>query len=191
LNGLGLSGTLRRIGEPIKVAEIHTWRSEVLSRIPARRLSEKVGAETTAVYQADLQGELLRELGEGVVRLGAACRGFEQDDEGVRVFFADGAEERGDLLVGVDGLSSTIREGLLGDGAPRYTGYTAWRTVVTPENEPVPRARFSRPGAEGSGSSAPRSVGGGCIGPSKSAPEGEHDLPVGGVRAGLLELCAG
>jgi 2-polyprenyl-6-methoxyphenol hydroxylase-like FAD-dependent oxidoreductase len=127
-----------------------------------------------------------------VVRLGAACTGFEQDDEGVRVFFADGAEERGDLLVGVDGLRSTIREGLLGDGAPRYTGYTAWRAVVTPENEPVPAGEvFEAWGRGVRVICAPIGRGRVYWAISKNAPEGEHDLPVGGVRAGLLGLCAG
>ena len=90
LNGLGLTDALRGIGAPIGVAEIRTWRGEVLSRIPAWQLDEKVGARSAAVHRADLQGALLRELGDEAVRLGAACRGFEQDGEGVRAFFDDG-----------------------------------------------------------------------------------------------------
>ncbi len=90
------------------------------------------------MHRADLQGALLaRELGDEAVRLGAACVGFEQESGSVRAFFADGTEERADLLVGADGLRSTIRQGLLGDGAPRYAGYTAWRAVVAPEKELV------------------------------------------------------
>lgn len=166
LNGLGLADALRAIGAPIGVAQIRTWRGEVLSSIPAWRLGERVGAGSAAVHRADLQGALLRELGEEAVRLGTACTSFEQEGGGVRAFFADGAEERADLLVGADGLRSTIRRGLLGDGAPRYAGYTAWRAVVSPEGEPVPAGRPGRSGAGGSGSSVPRSAGEGCTGPS-------------------------
>lgn len=152
LNGLGLADALRRIGEPIGVAEIRTWRGEVLSSIPAWRLGEKVGAGPAAVHRADLQGALLRELGEEPVRLGAACTSFEQEGGGVRAFFADGAEERADLLVGA--------------GAPRYAGYTAWRAVVSPGGEPVPAGEAWEAWGRGSGSSVPRSAGEGCTGPS-------------------------
>ena len=85
--GLGLADALGGIGAPIKVAEIRTWQGEVLSRIPVWQLDEKVGAPTLAVHRADLQGRLLQELGEGAVRLGTACMGFEQGDGGVRAFF--------------------------------------------------------------------------------------------------------
>jgi 2-polyprenyl-6-methoxyphenol hydroxylase-like FAD-dependent oxidoreductase len=78
LNGLGLADALRGIGVPAKVAEIRAWRGGILSRIPVWRLDEKVGARTVAVHRADLQGALLNELGEGAVRLSAACTGFEQ-----------------------------------------------------------------------------------------------------------------
>ena len=35
------------------------------------------------------------------------------------------------MLIGADGLRSAVRAKLLGDGQPRYAGYTAWRAVVT------------------------------------------------------------
>jgi 2-polyprenyl-6-methoxyphenol hydroxylase-like FAD-dependent oxidoreductase len=98
--------------------------------------------------------------------LGAACTSFEQDSKGVQMFFADGTEEGGDLLVGADGLHSKIREGLLNDGAPRYAGYTTWRAVVTLENELVPAGEALEVWGRGSGLSAPRSVGEECTGPS-------------------------
>ena len=55
LNELGLADALRGIGAPIEVADIRTWRGEVLSRIPVWQLSERVGAKTAAVHRADLQ----------------------------------------------------------------------------------------------------------------------------------------
>ena len=40
--------------------------------------------------------------------------------------FRDGAEARADLLIGADGLRSTVRRLLFDDGPPRYAGYGAW-----------------------------------------------------------------
>jgi 2-polyprenyl-6-methoxyphenol hydroxylase-like FAD-dependent oxidoreductase len=192
LNGLGLTDALRGIGIAIEVAEIRTWRGEVLSRIPTWQLSEKVGAQSAAVHRADLQGALLRELGDEAVRLDAACIGFEQEGGGVRVFFADGAEERADLLVGADGLRSTIRQGLLGDAAPRYAGYTTWRAVVAPEDELVPAGEALEVWGTGVRFICAQ-VGRGRVywALSKNAPEGEHHVPSGAAKDALLKLCAG
>jgi hypothetical protein len=44
-------------------------------------------------------------------------------------------------------LNSTVREHLLGDGPPRYAGYTAWRAVVTPQRELVPQGAVESWGA--------------------------------------------
>ena len=109
--------------------------------LPIAEQSEKVGAPSVAAHRADLQMTLLQKLDEagGEVRLGTECVGFEQTEGYVRASLAGGREERGDLLVGADGLNSTVRERLLGDGPPRYAGYTAWRAVVTPERELVPQ----------------------------------------------------
>ena len=192
LNGLGLTDALRGIGIPIGVAEIRAWRGEVLSRIPTWQLDEKMGARSAAVHRADLQGALLRELGDEAVRLGAACRGFEQEGEGVRAFFDDGTEERADLLVGADGLRSTIRRGLLGDGNPRYAGYTAWRAVVAPEDELVPADEAWEVWGRGVRFICTQ-IGRGRVywAVSKNAPEGEHDVSTGAAKDALLELCAG
>ena len=141
LDSLGLADTVRQIGTEPRFYEIRSWRGELLSRVPVSEQSEMLGATSIAAHRADLQTALLQGLAEadGEVHLGAECVGFKQTGRCVRVSFADGREERSDLLIGADGLNSTVRERLLGDGPPRYAGYTAWRAVVSPERGLVPQ----------------------------------------------------
>lgn len=53
-----------------------------------------------------------------------------QDGTQVTATFADGTCETGDLLVGADGPTSTIRHLLLPDYTPQYAGYVAYRGLV-------------------------------------------------------------
>jgi 2-polyprenyl-6-methoxyphenol hydroxylase-like FAD-dependent oxidoreductase len=69
-------------------------------------------------------------------QLGKALRHVEQDGDGVTAIFADGTHERGDLLVGADGIRSTVREQFLPQTQPIYAGYVAWRAVLDEQQVP-------------------------------------------------------
>jgi salicylate hydroxylase len=55
---------------------------------------------------------------------------FEQNGSGVVARFADGTEVESDVLIGADGLHSSVRAELLGADAPRFTGVICWRGQV-------------------------------------------------------------
>jgi 2,6-dihydroxypyridine 3-monooxygenase len=74
---------------------------------------------------------LFAALGADRYHLGHALVGFDQDHDGVSVRFANGAEVRVDMLVGVDGVASTLRRRLLPEIVPAYSGYVGWRGTVT------------------------------------------------------------
>lgn len=63
-------------------------------------------------------------------RFGAGLRDFEQDAAGVSITLADGSQLRGDILIGADGIRSTIRQRLLPQVRPAYAGYVAWRGLT-------------------------------------------------------------
>jgi len=127
LDSLGLADAVGQMGAEPPFYEIRSWRGEVLSRVSVSEQRETLGATSVATHRADLQAALLKGLTKagGKVHLGTECVGFEQAEGYVRASFASGREERGDVLIGADGLNSTVRAHLLGDGPPRYAGYTA------------------------------------------------------------------
>lgn len=61
---------------------------------------------------------------------GRGVRGFEQDQHSVTAQLADGGSVEGELLVGADGLRSTIRQQCLPELTPLYAGYVAWRALI-------------------------------------------------------------
>jgi 2-polyprenyl-6-methoxyphenol hydroxylase-like FAD-dependent oxidoreductase len=64
-----------------------------------------------------------------IVHSGRTLERVEQDGAHVTAIFTDGGREIGDLLVGADGVHSTVRSQFLPEVAARYAGYVAWRGV--------------------------------------------------------------
>lgn len=64
-------------------------------------------------------------------RFACAVTGVRQTDDNVRVRFGDGSTHEYDLVVGADGIRSTIRRLAVSSAAPRTTGTIGWRSVVT------------------------------------------------------------
>ena len=61
---------------------------------------------------------------------GRSLQAIEQNDVGVTAIFADGERVIGDMLVGADGIRSTVRGLCAPDSQPRYAGYSAWRALI-------------------------------------------------------------
>jgi len=102
------------------------------------RIFESPAARVVALHRARLHDVLLGAAGSAVVRTGVRVAGFEQTPDRVVVMGDDGTRLETDLLVGADGLHSTVRAQLVNDGAPRYAGYTSWRGVTPAGTVPPP-----------------------------------------------------
>jgi len=61
---------------------------------------------------------------------GRALARIETQGERVVAHFADGSHAEGDLLVGADGIRSSVRAQLAPGIRPRYAGYVAWRGLT-------------------------------------------------------------
>ncbi|MGF6160379.1 2-polyprenyl-6-methoxyphenol hydroxylase-like FAD-dependent oxidoreductase [Ensifer sp. KUDG1] len=70
-------------------------------------------------------------LGQGSIRTGCRVHGFEQDGQSVTVHLSEGGKAslaRGDLLIGADGIHSTVRAALYPEeGLPVWNGVMLWR----------------------------------------------------------------
>lgn len=79
---------------------------------------------------ADILSSATRSEGANV-RLGLSFDTITQDDDGVNVQFRDGSHARYDLVIGADGVNSTVRNLVMpGFEGPKFTGQGSWRAVV-------------------------------------------------------------
>jgi 2-polyprenyl-6-methoxyphenol hydroxylase-like FAD-dependent oxidoreductase len=83
--------------------------------------------------------EILAARLDDVISYGKPCTAFEQDGDGVRVFFADGSCAEGEILVGADGADSPVRRQYLPHAQVIRTGALCiyGRTPLTAESRPL------------------------------------------------------
>jgi 2-polyprenyl-6-methoxyphenol hydroxylase-like FAD-dependent oxidoreductase len=64
------------------------------------------------------------------IRLGTVAKALNQEGDEVNVAFADGSTGQYDLVVGADGIHSSIRQLAFGSIRPRHLGQVSWRFLV-------------------------------------------------------------
>lgn len=91
------------------------------------------------IHRGDLHGVFLKACQDHPLvslRTSAEVKDYEQDGRKVTAILADGERVPGRILIGADGLWSNIRKKLVGDGAPRVSGHTTYRSVIPTEEMP-------------------------------------------------------
>jgi 2-polyprenyl-6-methoxyphenol hydroxylase-like FAD-dependent oxidoreductase len=138
---------------------------ELIERLRKLGLAtDQLGVHITTRKILDISGQLTHEIEcpqvltawERVYRLlrdafpvdhyhrGRGLTKLEQNEDKVRAHFSDGEIIDADLLIGADGIRSTVRQQCLPHVAPRYAGYCAWRALIREQAFPpdVHRALF-------------------------------------------------
>ncbi|WP_155057570.1 FAD-dependent monooxygenase, partial [Streptomyces blattellae] len=121
---------VKRMGllDAVEARQVHEAGFEMIDsegRVKARMMPNTSGrgtASITSEYEI-MRADFLRILYDAAkdraeFRFDTMIERFEQDDEHVKVHFADGSSETFDLLVGADGQGSRIRRAILPPGAP-------------------------------------------------------------------------
>jgi 2-polyprenyl-6-methoxyphenol hydroxylase-like FAD-dependent oxidoreductase len=74
------------------------------------------------------------------LRFGTSIQAVEQKASRVSVRFTDGSSESYDLVIGADGIRSTVRRLAFGGGGPRFRGQMGWRFIAQRTSTTRPEA---------------------------------------------------
>ena len=129
LRALGLGAAVEQAGAVIRRYGWYDQQGEALTETDLEEMWGEVGP-CIGIERPALQQALLVGTADVHCRLGVAVTSLTQEAERVRVGFSDGSSGDYDLVVGADGIASTVRQLTLGADSPNYTGLMLWRSLI-------------------------------------------------------------
>ncbi|MBV9922673.1 MAG: FAD-dependent monooxygenase [Pseudonocardia sp.] len=100
----------------------------------AEAYARRFGAPYYGLHRADLQRILSAAFGAEHLHLGCRLVNMVPERDGVLLEFANGRVERADVVVGADGVRSTVRRWITGADDAVYSGTSAFRGIVPTES---------------------------------------------------------
>jgi salicylate hydroxylase len=138
LQGLGLGDALKRMAVSPTVVRQRRWQNgRTLLLAPVQQLVGPSGEPLFyTVHRADTLAMLTNALQPSVIHVGHRLVAIKDSNERVALEFANGEKATADLVIGADGIHSTVRKILLGPQQPRFTGCVAYRGMVAADRFP-------------------------------------------------------
>lgn len=132
---LGVADQIRKLGNPVEGFRICDPTGRSLFAIDTHRIQETYNEESYAIHRSELHALLANRLKTGSIFLSKPLERLEQQQDKVRLFFADASQADFDFVIGADGIHSATRQILVPGSHERYAGYWCWRCVArVPEN---------------------------------------------------------
>src|SRR6185437_4299543 len=124
---------------PLEVGwEFRRWEDgRVLSAEDLAGSCERLyGERTYTVHRADLL-RAIAAAAPGAVQLGKRCTGVTAHGDSAVLAFADGTRAEADVVVGADGVHSTVRGAVTAPSPARNSGLCAYRAIVPAHRAPA------------------------------------------------------
>ena len=126
LRALGVGKAVEQAGAVVRRWGFSDQQGEVLCDTDLEEMWGEVGP-CIGIERPILQQVLVAGAAAVPCRLGTAVTSLTQDEHRVSVGFSDGSSGDYDLVVGADGIYSTVRRLTMGSVLPGYTGLTIYR----------------------------------------------------------------
>ena len=132
---LGLGPALEATAVTQPVSEYRHHRTgAVIKRVMHSDYRERFGSPHLRMHRWDLQTAMatrLAEVAPGALRLGSRLDHLRSHDSGVELQLEAQQTAIADAVVAADGIHSGIRETLFNPAPPTFTGFIAWRGLVS------------------------------------------------------------
>jgi 2-polyprenyl-6-methoxyphenol hydroxylase-like FAD-dependent oxidoreductase len=129
LRALGLNQGVVSAGTVVQRWQFYDAQGRLLSDTDLTAVWGEVGP-CIGIVRPRLHSALSKGVADVPCRLGTAVTSLMQDDRSVTVAFSDGTSGAYDLVVGADGIRSTVRGLTLGATPPTYLGAMNWRSIA-------------------------------------------------------------
>lgn len=130
LKKLGLAENFDLKSFGVKNYKICNGRGDLLRNYNLSEFYSSYGMALALIDRKLLHEWLLGKISKGKVKMNMAVAKISQDTEGVTVGFADGSVAKYDLVVGADGLHSTVRGLLFSDVVEEKDDWRLWYAWV-------------------------------------------------------------
>jgi 2-polyprenyl-6-methoxyphenol hydroxylase-like FAD-dependent oxidoreductase len=130
LDVLGVGDAVRGAGRLQEGGAIRSRQGTVLSKLDGQALAARFGGGIVMTERAMLVDLLHEALGGVPIHLDAEAVGISPGPP-PSVKLSDGTQRSADLVIGADGIGSTIRTTLFDRNPPRPSGLVAWRAIAT------------------------------------------------------------
>ena len=138
LNAFGLGDEARRLGNiGSELTMFYMKRDERLFGFAWSEFEARYGQPQDQFHRADLLGMLQRVVPESAINLGARCVGVSTTETSAAITLESGKLIEADVVIGADGIRSSIRAALWQDENPVFTKQIAWRALLNGKDLPT------------------------------------------------------
>jgi salicylate hydroxylase len=141
--GVAIGGNATRLLQPLGVdltqvanvppaLEFRRWRDGTLlwSHPIGEWYRQEIGVPFLTLHRATLQHLLAAAVPPGCIQLNHRLVSLSEESAGVRLRFQNGDDVVARIVVGADGVQSTVRRHVCGDVAPTHSGEVGFRGVI-------------------------------------------------------------
>ena len=127
----GIFDAIAAVSSPSDYFEILTATGDPIAKDSWPGMDDyEVATHTHLIHRGDFIDALVGVLPQGMVRTGCKLESVEDRGDRSVLTFAGGETVEADLVVGADGIKSTVRRQLFSDAEPVFAGEHAYRVVI-------------------------------------------------------------
>jgi salicylate hydroxylase len=141
LRSLGVADALdMQAAQPQQLLYRYGLTGDILAAIPlgrGGRYEAAFGTPYYTVHRQVLQDALVEVAGLDSIHRGHRLEEIISVGNGTQLRWSDGSTSRADVVVGADGIRSTVRRWITGTDNTRYSGTSGYRGIVDPSRVPA------------------------------------------------------